>query len=126
MQHPAHNPKSDLLGIISSSLCLIHCLAGPILVLLGYSFIEPDHWPIWDILFLGISVWAVYFATRGHAPRHVKLGLWFSVLLLSVSIIFSHDYPFFSVLSWIAAASLVLFHVLNIRHGRSCPVKVVN
>lgn len=125
MHHPAHNPKSDILGMISSGLCLIHCLAGPVLVLLGYTFIEPDGWHLWDILFLVISGWAVYTVTKGHSMQWIKWGLYSSIALLAISVFFSHDYPIFKVTSWIAAASLVVFHSFNLRHIRSCRVKEI-
>ncbi len=123
MHDHAHNPKSDVLGIISSSLCLIHCLAGPVLVLAGVGFMEPDNWHLWDLLFLAVSVWAVYNATKGHSQRWIKTGLWVSLGVLSVSIFFSHEILIFNVISWIAAISLVLFHYFNLRHIRNCRVK---
>lgn len=122
MHQHNHNPKSDIIGIISSGLCLVHCLAGPIMVLLGYSFIEPDGWHIWDFIFLIISAYAIFNVTRGHSTRWIKAGLWASFSVLSLSIFFSHDMLFFSVLSWLAAASLVVFHVLNLKHARECHV----
>lgn len=122
MHHHSHNPKSDILGMISSGLCLIHCLAGPVLVLMGYTFIEPDGWHLWDILFLGISAWAVYSVTKGHSQRWIKRGLYISVATLSVAIFFSHENVFFTTVSWMSAASLVLFHYFNLRHIRNCKV----
>ncbi len=122
MHQHSHNPKSDLLGILASSLCLIHCLIGPIVVLLGYSFMEPDGWHIWDFIFLMISAIAIFTASRNHTPSWIKKGLWISFAVLSMAIFFSHDNLLFNVISWIAAAGLVVFHVFNIRHSRSCPV----
>lgn len=122
MHHSHHNPKSDLLGIISSGLCLIHCLAGPVLVLLGYGFMEPDGWHLWDFLFLAVSAWAVYSVTKGHTPKWIRWGLWVSFAVLSFSIFMSHEMLFFNVLSWAAAISLVIFHTLNIRHARTCKI----
>ncbi|MBI1222982.1 MAG: MerC family mercury resistance protein [Bacteroidetes bacterium] len=122
MHHHEHNPKSDLLGMISSGLCLIHCLAGPVLVLLGYGFIEPDGWHIWDVLFLLVSGWAVYSVTKGHSMKWIKWGLRISILVLSLSIFFSHELFLFTVLSWMAAISLVVFHFFNFRHIRSCAI----
>lgn len=122
MHHHSHNPKSDVMGMISSGLCLIHCLAGPVLVLLGYGFIEPDGWHIWDILFLAVSGWAVWNVTKGHSTKWIKWGLWVSISVLSLSIFFSHEIFLFSILSWLAAISLVIFHYFNLKHIRSCPV----
>lgn len=123
MHHPSHNPKSDVMGIISSGLCLIHCLAGPVMVLLGYTFIEPDGWHVWDFVFLAISAWAIYSVFRGHSPKWIKAGLLSSFFLLALSIFFSHDEVVFSVLAWLAAGGLVVFHAFNIRHARHCQVK---
>ncbi|TNE78979.1 MAG: MerC domain-containing protein [Bacteroidetes bacterium] len=122
MHHHHHNPKSDILGIISSSLCLVHCLAGPVLVLLGYSFTEPGGWHLWDILFFGVSAWAVWNASKGHGTRWIKVGLWSSLVVLFGSILVAEHVAIVNIVSWLAALSLVVFHVLNLRHLRTCPV----
>lgn len=124
MSTSSHEPKTDIVGIISSTLCLIHCIAGPLLVLLGVSvqFHEGEHWHIWELIFMAVSAWAVWRVTRLHSPQFVKLGLWISLGVLGVSLLLGHDFGFFEYLGWMAAGGLVVFHILNIRHSHTCSV----
>lgn len=46
--------KADLIGILSSSICLVHCLATPLLVAFGVGFITN---PFFKYLFLIISLY---------------------------------------------------------------------
>jgi hypothetical protein len=117
-----HNTKYDIVGITSSALCLVHCIASPLLLLLGYHFFEPDGWHLWDFAFLAISAFAVYSVSKGHTTKWIKAGLWASFAVLSVSILLQHDNFVFLVTSWCAAASLIVFHIFNIRHCHTCAV----
>jgi hypothetical protein len=121
MRHSHHNPKFDILGMISSGLCLVHCLAGPILLLLGYQFLEPGGWHLLDFLFLTVSALAVYSVTRKHSMTWIKAGLWISFAILSISVFFEHN-TFLNISGWVAAGGLILFHYFNFRHSRTCNV----
>lgn len=122
MKKHQHNTKNDYIGIVSSSLCLIHCLAAPLFLIFGMPFIETDTWHIWDFVFLGISAWAVFNASKGHTTALIRNGLWISFTVLTIAIILQHSHTAFLVLSWTAAAGLIFFHVLNLRHCQTCKV----
>ena len=56
--------KSDELGILSSALCMLHCIATPFLLVAFPGFLathrgSQEWWSWLDILFLGISFIAV-------------------------------------------------------------------
>ena len=44
--------KADFIGIVSSSICLVHCITTPLLIAFGTGFITN---PIFKYLFLIIS-----------------------------------------------------------------------
>jgi hypothetical protein len=86
----SHN-KADYIGILGSLLCIVHCLAMPVLAL-GSAFGHDHHMHIGflslDYLFILINAAAVYFATREHRSAFVRILLWSALLLFAVSLIF--------------------------------------
>jgi hypothetical protein len=104
--------KYDLIGIISSVLCLVHCLV-PSFILLGSQFASGfiDH-ETFDIVFLIVSTLAV-LASRD-SKKHIKLLMWTSLVALSASIMMEHMLVM-EIISYIAALGLVIAHSLNIR-----------
>ena len=73
--------KPDYLGAISSTLCLIHCIATPF-IFIAHASTHHDHnhaSPLWwqgiDIIFLAISFFAVLQTSRNTTKKWVSLGL---------------------------------------------------
>lgn len=84
--------KSDLIGIIASALCFLHCLATPLLFVAhaGFTITEESHpwwWGTLDILFLAISFFAVYWSTANTAKRWIKYGFWSLWIILTLIIV---------------------------------------
>ncbi len=110
--------KSDYLGIISSTLCLIHCLATPFLfVAQAHVAIAVDAKPLWwsslDILFLGFSSYAVYRSSSKTSKKWVGIALWISLVAL-VFIIVNEKLGWLSipeVAIYIPAFGLIIFHL---------------
>lgn len=83
--------KADTVGIISSSLCMIHCIATPFLFLaMACTDSCCADTPVWwrgiDYLFLVISLAAIFFATKNTTKRWVAIALWsaWCVLLFTI------------------------------------------
>ena len=55
------NNKSDIFGIINSSICIAHCLATPILIGLGAYFLES---PLFAYLFVAIAFASIFIAAK--------------------------------------------------------------
>ncbi len=84
--------KVDYLGALASFLCLIHCMATPLIfVAKACSLTCCEEAPVWwkaiDYLFLVISFFAILFAARESSKQWVKYSLGFTWSLLLVTII---------------------------------------
>ena len=117
--------KTNELGIFSSILCMIHCMATPfLLVAIPSSSIIYQRGQLWwswlDVLFLIISLIAVFVAVQQSKQKWVQISMIVSWFLLSFFVInerlegieFSFDMVYFP------AFALTVFHVINIRHCR--------
>jgi hypothetical protein len=109
--------NSDYLGITSSVLCLIHCLALPIIfVFTGYAGLNETH-----ILGIGVDyifailalVAAVYTARHAHLP-YIKFSLIIGWLLF-ISGILLEEYGSWHYLMHLGSATLIFSHYHNIR-----------
>ncbi|WP_418512975.1 MerC domain-containing protein [Corallibacter sp.] len=83
--------KADKLGIVSSGLCLVHCLATPFLFLAKTcSATTCSHAPVWwqsiDYLFLIVSFVAIKQATKKVTKNWLPNVFWiaWSILLLAI------------------------------------------
>lgn len=112
--------KPDSIGAISSSLCLIHCLATPLIFItqtcnLTCCYNAPAWWQWIDYLFLIISFFAVYKSTQNSSKKWMKLALWVSCFLLCITII--NDKLNFiildSYLNYLPALCLIVLHLYN-------------
>ncbi len=110
--------KADYIGIAGSVLCLVHCLAAPLLVMtstllrddtLRTSFLGLDY------VFIGVNIVAVYFATRHAASSGIRLALWGFLLLFATGLLLEDAGPAFQYLAYAASAGLVGSHLLNLR-----------
>lgn len=117
MERILENNRADWAGIFSSGLCLIHCLLTPVLVLFQVHSVGHEAWAWMDWLFLLVSGLAIVFAFRHPSPRWVKGILLAGFALLALALVF-HEEPGMIYLSYLAAASLIGGHYLNIRTCR--------
>ena len=84
--------NSDKIGIISSTLCLIHCMITPfIFIIKACSNTCCSASPIWwhsiDFLFLIVGFIAIWYTTRKKMKRWLKHSFWLSWALLVVVIL---------------------------------------
>lgn len=112
--------KSDSVGAIASSLCLVHCLATPLIFItqtcnLTCCSSAPTWWQWIDYLFLIISFFAVYRSTQNSSKKWVKVALWISWLLLCTTIINDklNLITLDSYLNYLPALCLIVLHLYN-------------
>lgn len=114
--------KSDELGMLSSTLCMIHCMVTPfLLAVLPATFHGGHQWWSWiDIVFLGISCIAVIYTVQQSALRWLKTGLMVSLGLLTFFVFNERfegiEFPFDMV--YFPAFALVVLHLINRRQCR--------
>lgn len=80
--------KSDILGTLSSTLCLLHCVATPFLFLAqagSAAFTEspPTWWKFMDYFFLALSFIAIQWTAKTTTIKWLVSMLWLSWLALA-------------------------------------------
>jgi hypothetical protein len=73
--------KSDVLGVLASGLCLIHCIATPFIFVAqtcsaSCCSVAPTWWSTIDYVFLGISFFAIYWSVQNTSKNWIKYALW--------------------------------------------------
>lgn len=89
MKAKSINP--DTIGIMASTLCLIHCVATPFIFLAKACSVSccanaPVWWKGIDFLFIIISFVAIFYAAKNTSKSWMPMALWSSWLVLLVTI----------------------------------------
>ena len=109
--------KADLIGILSSSICLVHCVATPLLIAFGAGFITN---PFFKYLFLIISFVSIFKATENITSKKTSLLLWISFWGFLFSTLFQEEYEWLHYSGYLFAILIIIGHILNIKHCREC------
>ena len=115
--------KADNIGVLASSLCLIHCIVTPFIFIAqsctaSCCETSPLWWQWIDYGFLGISFFAVYRSTQTTSKNFMKPALWISWSILFISII-NERLNFFmapEMFMNVAAINLVILHLYNLKY----------
>lgn len=108
---------SDIIGIVGSTLCLIHCVATPLLIAIGAGFFASEEL---NYIFLGVAFFAIRHSTIHTHHKGIQYLLWTGFIGFSLSILL-HDYA-----EWMHDASIVfsilivIGHLWNLKHFKSC------
>ena len=118
--------ESNAVGVLSSTLCMIHCIATPFLFLVTATSCSQSCCsaaPIWyqwlDYIFLFISFFAVLYSTKSSNSTWIKYCLWISwigVFFVILNANFLHWYSLSQNTKFIPSFSLIGFHLYNIRY----------
>lgn len=119
----AINQKSDNIGAIASTLCLIHCMATPFIFIaqscsMACCKSAPTWWSVIDYFFLIISFFAIYRSSQKTSKNWVKPSLWISWFFLFVIIVNEKIawFPLNEKLIYIPAIALISLHLYNKRN----------
>ena len=116
--------NSDKMGIISSLFCLLHCAITPILfiskpnVLNTYLEFPELWWRLASLLFIPVSLYAVYRSNKITTNRSLGTTMWLCCLILLATII-NEAFEIFSLeeyLSYGASITLGFLHVCNLKY----------
>jgi len=114
------NHSHDKIGIWSSALCIVHCLAVPAVLAFTNGFDLHDHvwWDVLQVAFILVGFWAVRHAVKHINFQWLKLMFWstFAVLIASV---FLHHSTLGEIMNYGAASLLIILHSLNLYLGRN-------
>lgn len=116
---------SDIVGIISSSLCFIHCFITPVLFMSQLCSVSCcDTSPIWwkfiDFSFLVISFIAILYSTRYTGKAWIKPLFW-AAWLLQLTTIVNENMQWMLLPEWthyLPALALVALHAYNKKYCR--------
>lgn len=115
--------KSDLIGALAGSLCLVHCMVTPLIFVIQPIAVQSNTVPFWwkniDYLFLIISFFAVYFTSRNTLKSTLKNALWVSWVILSLAILNEKFelYPLPELSVYIPAVALIVLHIYSINNS---------
>jgi len=114
--------KSDLIGMLASGLCLLHCMATPFLFMantgLGiHSDLRPSWWGYLEPFFLVLSFFAVYWSITNTTQKWIKycFGFFWTFLLL---LVLNEKFGLWHVqeeVIYVPAIGLILLHFYNRR-----------
>jgi multidrug transporter EmrE-like cation transporter len=115
--------KTDKVGIIASTLCMIHCIATPFLFLAkscSASCCEasPSWWSSLDFLFLTVSFFAIYQSNKNSSKTYIKYALWTSWGVL-LAVLLNEKFQLLALAEsaiYFPAMMLVILHVYNSRY----------
>jgi len=114
--------NSDNLGILSSSLCLIHCFITPFIYMSFTSLFNQNDflyssWKGINIIFIVFSLIAVNRSTKKTTSKIIKPIFWFSWCFLFF-VLFNEEVKFIELpelVSYISALNLAGIHVYNLK-----------
>lgn len=109
--------KADIIGILSSSICLVHCIATPLLIAFGAGFLTN---PFFKYLFLIISFISIFKATEKIKHTKIALFLWISFWGFLFSTLFQEEYHWLHYLGYFFAILIIIGHILNMKHCKTC------
>lgn len=115
--------KSDLFGSLASTMCMVHCMATPIIFLVQTNHsncgtLGPWWWHAIDYLFLVIGIIAIYQTTKNTSIHWMPAAMYTSWVLLSLFIVNAKTslFPIPGIMLNVPACSLVALHLYNLRH----------
>ncbi|WP_298504397.1 MerC domain-containing protein [uncultured Maribacter sp.] len=112
--------KSDILGTLASTLCLVHCMATPfIFIAQAGSAIcchtPPTWWKFMDYFFLILSFFAIYWSTKTTSIKWIKPMLWISWFTLLFVLLNEKMgvFPLAEAVIYVPALALIFLHLYN-------------
>ena len=117
--------NSDNLGILSSSLCFIHCFITPFVYMSFASLFSQNDflsfsWKGINIIFIVFSLIAVNRSTKKTTSKIIKPIFWFSWSFLFF-VLFNEEVKFIELpelVSYLSALNLAGVHVYNLKFCR--------
>jgi hypothetical protein len=104
--------SGDGLGILNSAICIVHCLAMPVLIAAGASFF---HHPLVGWTFVILDYLAVRSAIRSRNNARTAMVLGIGWAVFAVGVILEPIHPDLELLTYIGSAVLILAHLINLK-----------
>ncbi len=121
MQQTKTYRLADITGIINSSICIVHCIATPLLISLGAYYLES---PIFAYVFIAIAFVTIVRASKRTTSIKIKTALWIGFVGLSTSLLLEETWAGFEYTGYTFSALLIISHIINIKHCKKCNEKI--
>lgn len=105
----------DYIGLSAATLCLIHCIAFPLLMIVPLGI---SHNPLVDLLFLLVGGWVVFRITKDISVIWLKFLFWSSIALIAISVGLDFIFHIHSGSIFIGAAGLIIAHIINFKNHK--------
>ncbi|WP_310556440.1 MerC family mercury resistance protein [Flavobacterium sp.] len=102
----------DLLGISSTTICLVHCFVFPLLTIFQFGFIDN---PLTDIAFAVIGMFVVSRVLMSDAYFMVKFILLISALIVILGVVMGIIFKTDSLLIIIGGIGMITGHTINLK-----------
>ena len=117
--------QSDRIGMLTSGLCLVHCIATPFLFVAQAGLsqgegIRPGWWGSLDIIFLVVSLVAVYWSARNTSRRILRIAFWIFWAILA-AIVLNEKWELIHLseaVIYLPTLALITLHIYNHRYCR--------
>lgn len=103
---------ADKLGITSATLCIIHCLALPVLMTMGVGFLDN---PIITLLFVIIAFISIYASSKIKVSHRLTLFLWIAFCGFTLSILLEEKLKLFEYGTYLFSIAIIVGHLLRIK-----------
>lgn len=105
--------NSDFLGMFSSFLCLIHCLALPMLVVFsGEALKNIEHLEFLDWIFAAISLYTAYDSIKKTKSKSLKISFIIGWIFFITGVFF-HESEILSYSLHLGSLILIISHIRN-------------
>lgn len=112
---------TDYLSILISSICLIHCLLPPLLIITGLGFFFEQEGS--KYIFITVSFIAIFHALKDAKSIKIATLLWSSFWIFLFSLFFQEEYNELIYTSYLGSVGIILGHILNIKNCQKCQKK---
>jgi len=106
--------KTDLVGIITSLLCLVHCMAFPFLISLEPIYLKnlPHDFQFLEYLFLLFAFVAMWYSSRKSISQ-IKISFYILFTLFIIGDVLEKVEPILHNLAYVGSFGLVITHYFN-------------
>jgi len=119
--------KPDVLGALASGLCMLHCIATPLLFVVQSCSTQsscrsesPLWWSSIDYFFIGVTFFAIYHASKHSVKPWMGSVLFLAWAVLSLLVI-NEKFVLLLVPVWckyLAAFTMISLHLYNLKYGK--------
>lgn len=97
----------DIAGFLGGTICLVHCIGGPLFLVLGWSFFTSE-WLKYP--FMATSFWAVYGSCSCHTSLRADLFMWGAFFGMFFSSLFMESFQWLHIPFYASSIALVIGH----------------